>query len=419
MKTGLYSSSKTKLIVKIFGILLITIVIFQNQIAMGNSESWKEFTVTITQPENGTLTITPALPDNGRVAAGTVLTIKTVPAEGYAIDCFYIAGRTNIEFMTEQTQITVDKNITIGASFIKKEALKGFTVINNVEYAKPGVKSLKYDVFKPDGAQNLPAIVIIHGGGWSMNCEDVMRGLARELVKSGQYVAFSIDYRWIGNGDGDQTPVTMANIIEDVYGAILHIQDHAKEYGIDPTKIAVTGDSAGGHLSAAAINMVNRIGDGGFGVKEGVYEYKPTYMPKGKSIEQVRKELTQAIKVAAPSYGVFDGNSLRRFVGGNNDEELKAIAPMDNIPNISVRATPQLLLRGTNDNLINNAAVQTYTDALKAAGQTVEYVQVPGAAHAFFDWKPDTRTKNTFKQYGVPYAKTMKDFFDKVFYPVK
>jgi hypothetical protein len=73
MKTGLYSSSKTKFIVKIFGILLITIVIFPNQIAMGNSASQETFAVTVTQPENGTLTITPPLPDNGRVAAGTVL----------------------------------------------------------------------------------------------------------------------------------------------------------------------------------------------------------------------------------------------------------------------------------------------------------------------------------------------------------
>ncbi|MBN2591512.1 MAG: alpha/beta hydrolase [Sedimentisphaerales bacterium] len=419
MKTGLYGSSNNKFSVIFLGILLISIILFQNRITMGNSASQETFKVTVTQPENGTLTITPALPENGKVAAGTVLTINATPTDGFAIDSCYIAGRTNIEFMTEQTKITVDKNMTLGASFIEKDELKGFTTINNVVYAQPGVKKLKYDVFKPDGAQNLPAIVIVHGGGWSMNCEDVMRGLARELVKSGQYVAFSIDYRWIGNGDGDQTPVTMANIIEDVYGAILHIQDHAKEYGIDPTKIAVTGDSAGGHLSAAAINMVNRIGDGGFGAKEGVYEYKPTYMPAGKSVEQVRKELTEAIKVAAPSYGVFDGGSLRRFVGGNNNEELKAIAPMDNIPNASERAVPQLLLRGTTDNLINNAAVQTYTDALKAAGQTVEYVQVPGASHAFFDWKPDARTKATFKQYGVPYAATMKEFFDKVFYPEK
>ncbi|MFC1781762.1 hypothetical protein ACFLZ8_05835, partial [Planctomycetota bacterium] len=52
-----------------------------------------------------------------------------------------------------------------------------------------------------------------------------------------------------------------------------------------------------------------------------------------------------------------------------------------------------------------------------ATGQTVEYIQVEGAGHAFFDWKPDARTKETFKQYGVPYAAQMKDFFDTVFYP--
>jgi len=296
---------------------------------------------------------------------------------------------------------------------------KNIIVLDDITYRTGESDAWKLDLamLEPSSDELRPALVIIHGGGWSMNCEDVMRGLARELVKEGKYVAFSVDYRWIGNGDGDQTPTTMANIIEDVYGSILHIQDHAKEYGIDPTKIAVTGDSAGGHLSATAINMVSRIGDGGFGVKEGVYEYKPTYMPEGKTIEQVRKELTQAIKVAAPSYGVFDGNSLRRFVGGNNNEELKAIAPIDNIPNVTDRAVPQLLLRGTNDSLISDSAVQTYTDALKAAGQTVEYVQVPGAAHAFFDWKPDARTKATFKQYGIKYAGVMEKFFDKVFYP--
>ena len=81
----------------------------------------------------------------------------------------------------------------------------------------------------------------------------------------------------------------MADLIGDVYGAIAHIQENAAKYGGDPKKIAVTGDSAGGHLSAAAANMPNMIGDGGFGKTPGVFEYMPTYMPKGKSVEQVRK----------------------------------------------------------------------------------------------------------------------------------
>ena len=88
-----------------------------------------------------------------------------------------------------------------------------------------------------------------------------------------------------------------------------------------------------------------------------------------------------------------------------------------NIPNSKERAVPQFLLRGTTDTVIQNAEVQNYTDALKAAGQRAEYVQVPGAAHAFLDWKPDTRTKDTFRQFGVPYAAKMKDFFDSIFYP--
>jgi acetyl esterase/lipase len=245
-----------------------------------------------------------------------------------------------------------------------------------------------------------------------------MRGLARELVRGGKYVVFSIDYRWIGTLDGDKVPNTMANIIEDVYGAIAHIQEHAKEYGADPTRIAVTGDSAGGHLSAAAIDMVGRIGDSGFGVKEGVYQFKPTYIPAGKSIDQVRQEITQAIKAAAPSYGVFSDEMILHIVGTNAPvAEVKAVAPMDNIPNIKERAVPQYLLRGSQDLLIKDEEVRGYADALKAAGQRVEYVEVEGASHAFFDWKPDAETKATFAKYGVPYAAKMEAFFDSVFYP--
>jgi acetyl esterase/lipase len=243
-----------------------------------------------------------------------------------------------------------------------------------------------------------------------------MRGLARELVRGGDYVVCSIDYRWIGDQDGDKKPNTMANLIEDVYGAIAHIQEHAKEYGCDSGRIAVTGDSAGGHLSAAAANMVEMIGDGGFGVKDGVYEYKSTYLPKGKSIAQVRKEIAKAIQAAAPSYGVFGGDIMKAFTGDQPEAAMKAISPIEHVPNVKDRAVPQYLLRGTSDMLIRNELVQPYADALKAAGQTVKYVQVEGANHAFFDWKPDERTKATFAKYGVPYAAEMKSSFDAVFY---
>jgi acetyl esterase len=384
------------------------------------------FTVKVDVPQNGTIEINPPLPEDHKVPAGTVLKIKAAPAPGFALDSgyYWTASKSGMffEFPTPAFEVTMDGNKTVGASFIEQTALKDFKVINNVIYAQPGVKALKYDVYSPNGARNLPCIVIIHGGGWSVNCEDVMRGLARELVRGGKYVVASVDYRWIGTQDGDPKPVSMADIIEDVYGAIAHIQEHAQGYGADPTRLAVTGDSAGGHLSAAAINFADHIGDGGFGVKEGVYEFKPTYMPAGKTAAQVRAEILSAIKAAAPSYGVFSsaslaGSSRRGGSGGQSDAAIKAISPQDNIPNVKDRAVPQFLLRGTVDTLIPNSAVQAYADALMAAGQTVEYIQVPGAAHAFLDWKPDPKVKNTFKRFGVPYAAKMEEFFDSVFYP--
>ena len=77
---------------------------------------------------------------------------------------------------------------------------------------------------------------------------------------------------------------------------------------------------------------------------------------------------------------------------------------------------PQFLTRGTNDRLISDAAVKEFTDALVKAGQRAEYVQVGGASHAFFDWKPDDGTKATFAKYGVYYAAAMKAFFVSTLY---
>jgi len=179
----------------------------------------------------------------------------------------------------------------------------------------------------------------------------------------------------------------------------------------------VTGDSAGGHLSAAAANMPNMIGNGGFGKTAGVFQYMPSYMPANKTVEQVRTEIMAAIKAAAPSYGVFA--NLNTYTGTEKPDSTwtQAVSPINNIPAASERSVPQYLTRGTRDGLIRNEMVTAYVDKLVAAGQTVEYVQVGGAGHAFFDWKPNEQTKATFKKYGVYYAEEMQHFFNSVFYP--
>lgn len=217
-------------------------------------------TVTLVPPEHGKVELKPALPADGKYPAGTVVAVTATPERGYALDSMWYSvpgrfGQMYHEGMGREFAVTIDQDKRIGASFVEEAVVKGITVKHDIVFAKPGVKPLKYDVFMPDGARNLPVIVIVHGGGWTANDEDIMRGLARELVRDGSFVVASLDYRWAGKADGDATANTMADLIGDVFGGIAHVVEHAAEYGGDPSRVGVTGDSAGGPLSAAAALM--------------------------------------------------------------------------------------------------------------------------------------------------------------------
>ena len=389
----------------------------------GEGPSTQEaYLVTEVPAENGSYVVSPELAEDGKVPAGTEITIKATPSPGYSLDAVYYTvkggmwGTTSYESFTPEMKITVDKDMSVGATFVETPLVENINVIQDVVYARPGVKPLKYDVYAPKGAENLPAIVIIHGGGWSSNNEDIMRGLARELVRGGQYVVFSIDYRWMNKLDGDADPNHMHELIEDMFGAIAHIQEHAAEYGADPTRIAVTGDSAGGHLSASAAVLSPFIGDGGFGAQEGVYEFMPSYVPSDKSIDQVKDEIVRAIKVVAPSYGPFEASVFKTLLEQTDKGYWDAISPISHVPGVNERPLPHFIVRGTEDPIVHHGMVQSYVDVLKAKGQRVDYIQVEGAGHAFFDWKPDAGTRATFSKVGVPYAAMMKAFFNDVFY---
>lgn len=406
---------------KSFALVIILLLSAGSSLVFAQMSNDK-FTVTLVPAENGSYTVSPEIPEDGKVPAGTVLTVKAKPGLGHALDAIYYTvqggmwGTTSYEAFSSPMKITVDKDMKVGATFIEADLVKDIKITHDVVYAKPGVKPLKYDVYAPKGARDLPGIVIVHGGGWSSNNEDIMRGLAREMLRDNRYVVFSIDYRWINQLDGDSQPNYMHHLIEDVFGAIAHIQEHAKEYGLDPSRLAITGDSAGGHLAGAGALLSPLIGDGGFGEKKNIYQYLPSYLPTGKSVEQVKDEIVDAIKAAAPSYGVYDAKYFSNFLQQTDEDYHYAVSPSNYIPHVSERKIPHFIVRGTKDGLITNEVVQPYVDLLNEAGQKVEYIQVEDAYHAFFDWKPDAQTRATFDQFGVKYAQKMRTFFDSVFY---
>ena len=397
---------------KIKGLALILAILSINTIKA-------QFQVKVADLDHGSIKVEPAIPADGVVAADTKLTLKAIPESGHEIDAIYYTvqggmwGTTSYEFFSPEETITVTKDMTIGATFVERSLVNNLNIYRDIVYAKPGKKELKYDVFAPKGGKDLPMVVIIHGGGWSSNNEDIMRALAWELAKENTYVVASIDYRWINSLDGDKTPNSMHHLVEDVFGAITHLQENASKYGANPNQIAVTGDSAGGHLSAAAATLSDQIGTGDYLID---FKLMPTYLPEGKTAEQVGLEIRNAIKAAAPSYGVFDVNPLNQFISQTDIAYRNGLSPINNVPSSDSRKVQHFLTRGTKDGLISHEMVQAYVDALEAKGQKAIYLQVEDAGHAFFDWKPDSTTRATFDKYGVPYAAKMRAFFDEVFY---
>lgn len=373
--------------------------------------------ITVVPPKGGCLSILPTLPPDSMVPRGTTLTIKAAAAKGFVSDGIFAAVNGPYKYYNECCQpeslLVATNNMEVGCSFLPAKTFASINITDNVVYAKPGKKSLKYDVFAPKKAKNLPCVVIVHGGGWSSNTEDIMRGMGREFAMTSKFVVFSIDYRFVGKADGDETPVEMYQIIEDVYGAIAHIMEHASEYGGDASRLFITGDSAGGHLAASAINFADFIGEGGFGTSSGIYEFRPTYIPAGKSVARLRSEICKALLAAVPTYPVLTENVLMAFYKTDADK-LNHVTPIDFIPRASKHRAPQLIIRGTQDGLIKDEDMQAYCRAMTDAGQAVKYLQIGGIGHAFFDWRHDPRSQETFNRYARPQIKLMVAYFEDI-----
>ncbi len=89
----------------------------------------------------------------------------------------------------------------------------------------------------------LPVLVYFHGGGWLMGDLDTHDTLCRELANGSGCAVVSVDYRM---GPEHRFPAA----VDDTLAAVYWVKQHAAELGVDATRIAVGGDSAGGNLAA-------------------------------------------------------------------------------------------------------------------------------------------------------------------------
>ncbi|PPR63830.1 MAG: Carboxylesterase NlhH [Alphaproteobacteria bacterium MarineAlpha4_Bin2] len=106
--------------------------------------------------------------------------------------------------------------------------------------------SVPVRVYRPAKADNpAPCIIYSHGGGFMKGDLDSSDTFAWGMAQDTNAVVVSVDYRL-----APEHPFPAA--FEDVYGTVCHVAESAVTFGIDPKRIAVCGDSAGGNLSAAA-----------------------------------------------------------------------------------------------------------------------------------------------------------------------
>ncbi len=252
-------------------------------------------------------------------------------------------------------------------------AAQGLCYEMAVEYGASGGKKLLMDYFYPAKHNGrMPAVIWIHGGGWSSH--DLTRiyrpekELA-ELAKLGFFCA-SIDYRLL-----DEAPFPAQ--IQDCKCAVRFLRAHAAELGIDPEHIGVWGESAGGHLAAllAVSNGVEEFeGDGGWqDCSSDVQAAVPWYAPC--NLWECHQATGQEESIFTALMGCASGTEAF-------ERKIRAASPSYYIDRA---LPPMLLMHGDRDSIVPYAQSEDFCRAARAAGNPVRLITVHDQGHGFFE----------------------------------
>lgn len=259
----------------------------------------------------------------------------------------------------------------------------GVRVHRDVEFAPHGGRGL-LDVYTSDAtpSSGAPVLLQIHGGGWTIGRKD-QQGLPlmHHLAAKG-WVCVAPNYRLAPR---DRWPAQ----IVDVKAAIAWIKDNIADYGGDPSYIAITGGSAGGHLTALAALTPN----------------DPDFQPDFEDADTT-------VQVAVPHYGIYDfagASGLRAvelmrdgFVGPRVIRKPFAAAPeIYEAASPLLRITPDapdfFVIHGRFDTLVDVRQARMFVERLRATSKrSVVYAELPGAQHAF-DVFPSIRSQHVVR----------------------
>lgn len=237
----------------------------------------------------------------------------------------------------------------------------------DIVYGEAGGEKLMLDIYtpvaNPAGPTKRPAVVLVHGGGWSAGSRKGFTDMARGAAKLGM-VGITVSYRLV-KGDTNHWPAQL----DDVQRAIRWIRAHAEEYGIDPERIGAIGQSAGGHLVAC------------LGTRD-------TRDNSDAALAGYSSRVECVVNMCGPSdltdVQSAQGEQIVRGFLGKEGEALQAAA-RDASPLFFVdgKSAPMLLIHGQKDDLVPPSHAEKLYAALQKAGVEAEYLNFPEAGHSF------------------------------------
>ncbi|WP_231391611.1 alpha/beta hydrolase [Nocardiopsis sp. CNS-639] len=238
-----------------------------------------------------------------------------------------------------------------------------------VEYGPVDGRSIRMGVYLPvEPGEHAPVVVHVHGGGFTSGDVDSDTALARHLTDRG-YVVFTPTYTLAT----DRT-ATWDIAPKEIVCALATVNGLADEYGGDPSRLYVTGSSAGGNLAPMAANLAT---DG---------------QDLGADCGPLPQVTAVAVSIAATDPGFAEGNpyaisgDLSRdlaeaYTGGTPEEVPERYAAVNAANTLTATSPPTLLVYGENDWLVPAQASLSYAQRARALGVDVRVVGVPWTGH--------------------------------------
>jgi acetyl esterase/lipase len=280
---------------------------------------------------------------------------------------------------------------SLPASLAESADERSYTRIEDVIYGRKNGTALTLDVFRPGREANGAAVVLVVSGGFFSSHDAILPAFFRPLLDRG-YTVFAVVH-------GSQPRFTVPEIIPDINRAVRFVRHHARDYGVDPNRIGITGASSGGHLSLM-LGTAGSAGDPDAGdpveressrVQAVACFFPPTDL---LNYGATGRELIRPGDFGPPFRAAFDHKELDRasmlWVPIADIERLRGIArQISPITHVTPDDAPTLIIHGDADTLVPLQQSEALIAKLKEAGVEAKLVTRPGSGHGWLTMAKD------------------------------